>query len=168
MFSKECVLEVANNSKLKGEFRFLENNFQFWVSWIVMCPGWPWIWWRAMLWMTLNPGALHMHCKFEKPGLNLSIFVSVTILILSQHVYFRSEPSFTKRVRDKQKSKVGQARDYLLRFGFTGSRLYHWLLSLQRVRSQVTGEQSVIHLRFWENDIDLVIIIISTGWVLVI
>ena len=29
IFSKECVVEVADNSKLKGEFRFLENNFQF-------------------------------------------------------------------------------------------------------------------------------------------
>ena len=63
-----------------------------------------------MLLIPLNPGVLHMHCKLE-----LSIYCP------SQHVYCRSEPSFTKRVREKQKSKVGRARDDLLRFGY---RLY--------------------------------------------
>ena len=31
----------------------------------VVCPGWPWIWWRAMLLMPLNPGVLNMQCKLE-------------------------------------------------------------------------------------------------------
>ena len=59
--------------------------------------------------MTLNPGVLHMHCKLEY----LSLIPFATCF-----AYYRSEPSFTKRVREKQKSKVERTRDFLLRFGY--------------------------------------------------
>ena len=95
-------MEVADNSKLEGEFRFLFDTIHL----LILSFG--------ILRMAVNSVEGYV-IDTSKPWCAPYARLTSDLSIKVKQIYSRSEPNFANQVRKKQKSRMGRARDYLLR-----------------------------------------------------
>ena len=91
---------MADNSKLKGEFRFYNSIINSGLTFIF-----------RMALDIVEGYVIDTSKPWCAPYARLTSDLSIKV----KQIYSRSEPNFANQVRKKQKSRVGRARDFLLR-----------------------------------------------------